>query len=69
MAGVKATFQLPEDTLAYVRQTAEAHGLSMGDVVRQALRQSKEFDDRRASGGRVIVEQPDGARIEIVPAR
>ena len=69
MSGVKATFSLPEDTLDYVRRTAEAHGLSMGDVVRQALRQSKEFDERRAQGGRVIVERADGAQVEIVPAR
>jgi len=52
-----------------VRQTAEAHGLSMGDVLRQALRQSKEFDDRRAKGAKIVVEHADGSRVEIVPAR
>lgn len=56
MATVKSTFALPEGTIDYLREQSEARGVSMGDIVRQAIKLDQQLVEEQARGAQIILE-------------
>jgi predicted transcriptional regulator len=63
---LKTTISLPEETVAVLRQLAEARNVSFAEVVRRAIRVEKYLNDVRNDGGRILVEDPEKLIKEIV---
>ena len=63
---VKTTITLPEQSVEVLNQLAEERGVSIAEVIRQAVAMQKYLSDTHKEGGRVLVEDPKKLITEIV---
>jgi hypothetical protein len=63
---LKTTITLPEETVAVLRQLADARSVSFAEVVRRALTMEKYLSDVRNDGCRILIEDPEKLIKEIV---
>jgi hypothetical protein len=63
---LKTTISLPEDTLAALRELANARNVSFAEVIRRAVTMDKYLSDARNDGCRILIEDPEKLIKEIV---
>jgi predicted transcriptional regulator len=63
---LKTTISLPEDTVAVLRELANARNVSFAEVVRRAITVEKYLSDARNEGCRILIEDPEKLIKEIV---
>ena len=63
---LKTTISLPEDTLAALRELANARNVSFNEVIRRAVTMDKYLNDARNDGCRILIEDPEKLIKEIV---
>jgi len=63
---LKTTINLPEDTVAVLRQLAAARNVSFAEVVRRAITMEKYLNDARSEGSRVLIEDSEKLIKEII---
>lgn len=57
---VKASFNLTESELEELRDVAAARGITVTQVLREALADRRFLADQRAENNKILVESPDG---------
>ncbi len=57
MAVTKATFGLPNDSMDYLRAEATRRGISMADVLRQAIATDKYLKSVTDDGADILIER------------
>jgi hypothetical protein len=63
---VKASFNLPADELAALKELAKQRRVSVTQALRQAIADSKFIEDQMTANNQLVVERPDGSRSDIV---
>jgi predicted transcriptional regulator len=63
---LKTTIALPEDTVAALRDLANARNVSFTEVIRRAITMEKYLSDARSEGCRILIEDPEKLIKEIV---
>ena len=63
---VKASFNLPADELAGLKELAKQRRVSVTQALRQAIADSKFIEDQMKANNQLVVERPDGSRSDIV---
>jgi hypothetical protein len=66
MAVTKATFNLPEEDIEALRRSARAHHTTVTSILRRAIATQLFVDQERETGGKLLVEKPDGKIREVV---
>jgi hypothetical protein len=56
---VKVTVNLPEETVAALRQIAEHHGITMTEALAKAITTEKFLLDKIDKGSKVLIESRD----------
>ncbi len=54
---IKATFGLPEDAVEYLKKEASRRGVSMADVLRDAIATDKYIREKSSKGAEVVIEE------------
>jgi len=57
---VKASFNLTRDELEELREEAAARGITVTQVLREALADRRFLATQRAENNKILVESPDG---------
>ncbi len=63
---VKVTVNLPEDTIAELRDLAKTYDISMTDAIRRAIHADAFFTKEEKAGKKILVEEPDRSLRQIV---
>ena len=53
------TVELDDDDIEALKQLATRRGMSVNDVLKRAIAQSKYFEDAEESGSKVLLQEPD----------
>lgn len=53
----KATFGLPSDAIEYLKLESQRRGVSMADVVRQAIATHQYLRDKTSQGADLVIEE------------
>jgi predicted transcriptional regulator len=62
----KITANLPEETVAELRQIAEKEGLTLTAALRQAISTQKFVTDEIRSGGKLVIERSGRPSREVI---
>jgi predicted transcriptional regulator len=65
MGSVKASFNLPEEELAQLKQLAQERRVSVTQALRQAIADSNFIEQQVRESNKLIVERPDGTKNEV----
>jgi hypothetical protein len=65
MTSVKASFNLPEEELAQLKELAEARRVSVTQALRQAIADSNFIEQQVRDKNKLVVERPDGSQREV----
>jgi len=63
---VKVSVNLPAGTVQLLREMAEDQGTTMTQVIRTAIRTERLLRSTVRSGGRILIEEPDGKMRQMV---
>ncbi len=69
MAITKATFGLPDDSMDYLRSEASRRGISMADVLRQAISTDKYLKEATDTGADILVKRKGDTTTKLVIQR
>ena len=63
---VKVTVNLPEDTVAELKELADSKQISLTDAIRRAIHSDAFFTKQEKAGRKILVEEPDRSLKQIV---
>lgn len=69
MAVTKATFGLPEEAMTYLKEESTRRGISMADVLRQAISTDKYLKEATETGASILIDRKGKKLTELVIAR
>jgi predicted transcriptional regulator len=65
MTSIKASFNLPEEELAQLKELAEKRRVSVTQALRQAIADSSFIEQQVQEKNKLVVEKPDGTQREV----
>jgi penicillin V acylase-like amidase (Ntn superfamily) len=65
----KVTLNLPSELVEEIKQTAKKQNLTVTEIFRRSLQRDLFFSKEESTGGKVLVERPDGRMVEILRSR
>jgi hypothetical protein len=69
MAITKATFGLPEEAMTYLKEESGRRGISMADVLRQAISTDKFLKEATDEGANILIDRKGKKTTQLVIAR
>jgi hypothetical protein len=63
---IKQSVNLQRDVVDAIKQMASGRGLTMTEVIRDAIGTEKFIYDQKLQGAKVLIEYPDGKIIQVV---
>ena len=65
----KVTLNLTSEPVEEIKQTAKKQNLTVTENFRRSLQRDLFFSKEESTGGKVLVERPDGRMVEILRSR